>query len=161
MLYRWFQVLCVVASTILFVVQTMPEYYNPTMSPDFRYWYFVSDLVLVIIFSIDFILRIVLASGCSDILSLFTLLDFVSFFGFYVEILVSEVTVAPLDNSSGVTMLRLLRLVRILRLVKLSRGEGGVSMLYQVLLKSKRWFVSLGRHVWDCHRRCLEHSVLH
>lgn len=136
-IYRWFQVICVLISTVLFVVQTMPEYYSATMEADFDYWYFVSDLVFVIIFSIDFILRIVLATSWSDILSLFTLLDFVSFFGFYVEVIISELAVAPLTNTSGVTMLRLLRLVRILRLVKLSRGEGGVSMLYQVLLKSK------------------------
>lgn len=135
--YRAATVVMVALSTMLFVVTSMPEFYEPSMVVDVDHWWFVLEVVMVAFFTFDFVLRVAIVDNLGDLRCLHLLVDFLSFVGFYVELGLAETSSAAGSGATGLALLRLLRIARILRLFKLGRQDSGLPMLWQVLLKSK------------------------
>lgn len=134
--YRIFTVILVTGSTMLYIVNSMPQVYEPQLALDFSKWYMSCEVVLALLFTVDFVLRLTVMDSLRDLASVHVLVDFFSFVGTYIEVALGDTGATP-SNTAGFTLLRLLRIARILRLFKLSRQDGGLSMLWHVLLKSK------------------------
>jgi hypothetical protein len=134
LIYRWVGVMMIIVSTVAFIMQSMPAYYNPEgrFSGDF----YALEWVVVAYFTFDFLLRIVSGRSMAQICTGGLVIDFISFAGFYVELLINETGGDP-SNQTGFTLVRVLRLARISRLLRLSRSQRGLRMLWGVILKSK------------------------
>lgn len=134
--YQALTVIMVALSTALFVITSLPAFYEPTIDPNMGHWWFATEVVMVGFFTIDFLIRLTVITSKSD-LNLYLVIDFLSFIGFYFELGLSLNDSAAGSGAVGLALLRLLRIARILRLFKLGRQDSGLAMLWQVLLKSK------------------------
>jgi hypothetical protein len=134
--YQALTVIMVALSTALFVITSMPAYYEPTIDPDMGHWWFAIEVVMVGFFTLDFVIRLSVITSKSD-LNLYLVIDFLSFVGFYIELGLALNDSAAGSGAVGLALLRLLRIARILRLFKLGRQDSGLAMLWQVLMKSK------------------------
>ena len=132
--YRTVAVLMIAFSTLVFVIQSMPQFYDPEVP--FAGDFFTCETIVVAYFSFDFVLRILSARSSDELLSAGMAIDFISFAGYYVEQIINAAGAYP-NNQTGFTLIRLLRLARITRLLRLSRSQRGLSMLWEVVLKSK------------------------
>lgn len=135
-LYQALTVLMVALSTALFVITSMPAFYEPTLDVNVGHWWFVTEVAMVGFFTIDFLIRVAVMTSRSDV-NVYLMIDFLSFVGFYIELGLAERDSAAGSGAVGLALLRLLRIARILRLFKLGRQDSGLAMLWQVLLKSK------------------------
>jgi hypothetical protein len=130
--YNALIILTVLASTVSFIVETMPEFYNPGGSIG---TFFVLESVWVGVFTADLLLRFVSATHWKFVINIQVVFDILSVIGYYVSLGVDDSS-----NANLVTLqaLRMLRLTRVLRMAKLSRNGVGFTLLTRTAKKSKQ-----------------------
>jgi voltage-gated potassium channel len=99
----------IIVSLISFSVETLPD-----ISPVLRMWLHWLDVVIVVIFTIEYIMRIIIAPSIRGyVLSPYGIIDLIAILPFYLALGV---------DLRAVRVLRMLRLIRVFKLVRYSRA---------------------------------------
>lgn len=115
----------IVISLISFSIETLPD-----ISPQIRMWLHWLDIIVVVLFSIEYIARIIIAPSIRGyILSPYGLIDLVAILPFYLSFGV---------DLRALRMIRMLRLIRVLKLVRYSRAA---RRLYRATMIAKEEIV--------------------
>lgn len=118
-----FIMICIFLSTVLFVVETLDS-----LQPYIEYFE-TFEMVLVIIFTIEYVLRLLCARNpIFFIFSLFNLIDLAAILPFYVQL--------TTESTTDLRVLRIIRLARVFRLFKLSKYSAYMQLLQTALEKS-------------------------
>ena len=99
----------IVLSLVTFSIETLPN-----LSPSLRWWLYITEVVTVLIFTLEYVLRLFLADRMREfVFSFFGIIDLVSILPFYIS--------TGIDLRS-VRAFRLLRLFRVFKLVRYSKA---------------------------------------
>ena len=131
-LWMVLDVVFIVISMTLFIAETDPKVEKiMDESEKVRQIFFYLDAVCIIFFTIDLLLRLIVAPSKQHFFKrTLNWLDFAAILPFYIEI--------PLKDNSGITALRVLRLFRVLRILKVIRHSKQLILILQVLKQSCR-----------------------
>ncbi|KAJ3116438.1 hypothetical protein HDU96_009695 [Phlyctochytrium bullatum] len=124
-------------SIVSFCLGTMEAFvYNPT----WRVAIFVVDSTCVIIFTIEYILRVLVAETWSELYHPLMIIDLLSILPFYIEIAIvtrqGTDVITGLTTMEGVSALRVLRLVRTFRILKFIRKSSKLAIILQAVRAS-------------------------
>ena len=133
-IYNTVHLFMVALSVVLFLVMSMPDFFYPDIRPYGAP--FVIEAVTVVFFTVDFVLRQAVALKWSQRINLAMFVDFLSFVGFYIELIIHAADSQP-SSAVGLLLLRALKLGRVFRLFKVARSQQGFTMLMDVVAKSK------------------------
>jgi len=118
----------IVASIITFSIETLPDLEDKTK--DFLFYV---ETFIVVIFTIEYLLRIYIADKKSDyIFSFYGIVDFIAIAPFYISL--------GMDLSS----VRILRMLRLFRLFKLVRYNKAMTRFYRAFYFAKEEIVLFG-----------------
>ena len=118
----------IVASIITFSIETLPDLEDKTK--DFLFYV---ETFIVVIFTIEYLLRIYIADKKSDyIFSFYGIVDFIAIAPFYISL--------GMDLSS----VRILRMLRLFRLFKLIRYNKAMTRFYRAFYFAKEEIVLFG-----------------
>jgi len=112
-------------SLLTFSLETLPD-----LSETHRYWLYVAEAVTIVIFSVEYITRVITSKRkIAYIFSFFGIIDLISILPFYIGL--------GIDLRS----LRALRFVRLLRLLKLARYSRALRRFHRAFIISKEEIV--------------------
>jgi hypothetical protein len=139
MAYNVFIVLIVAASTITFIFETLPVYYDPG-GPQGTF--FALESIWVVVFTVDLMLRWMAATKLQYAVNILVLCDLMSVSGYYIAIFLDE------DQNEKyqlwLQLLRMLRLTRVFRIGKLMRYGVGFSLMTRTIRRSREGMWLLG-----------------
>eukprot|EP00164_Ancoracysta_twista_P006255 GFYU01008685.1.p1 GENE.GFYU01008685.1~~GFYU01008685.1.p1 ORF type:complete len:515 (-),score=103.85 GFYU01008685.1:769-2313(-) len=128
MIISAFGFILIILSAIFFTVETLPQFH----STDPTFWE-TSEAIVVIIFSIDYVLRVATAHNpLGYAKQAFNIIDLLAILPWYIEL--------GLQNSDGIgglAVIRVVRLTRVFRIFKLSRHSTGIKV-FSITLKNSR-----------------------
>lgn len=105
LVFDWFIIFLIVVSIVTFSIETVPD-----LSDSVRSWLYYIEVVTVVLFSIEYLLRVLLATRKRDyIFSFFGIIDLLAILPFYLSLGV---------DLRSIRAIRLLRLVRILKMAR-------------------------------------------
>lgn len=136
--YGIFNLLVITISTVLFCLQSLPAYYRESNGDVKWDVWFISDTIIVIIFTFDYICHV--GSAPKRWRFFFTpgaLIDLLAIFPYYLEFLLRGGTFA------SVAVIRVIRLTRLFRLFKLSKFHNGLSLVQRTLKNSSNVLILL------------------
>ncbi len=109
----------VVFSIIMFCLDTLPN-----LSQEIRYWFWVIEVITILIFTLEYILRIYVADKkLAYIFSFFGIIDLLAILPFYLS--------TGIDLRS-VRIFRLFRLLRVLKLLRFSAATDRISRAFAI-----------------------------
>ena len=118
---------------IFYAIAMLAYETEPALSTDARKFLWISEIVLTVLFTLEYILRFYLAERKRDYsFSFYGIIDFVAILPFYLALLGAEVAV--------LRSFRALRLLRIFRLLKIVRYNRASDRLLKALSESKEEF---------------------
>lgn len=130
--YQATSIILILLNTVIFIVTTEPEYHDK-----FPVWSVVIDVIVVVFFTIDWVLRLVCAPSKPKFLTnTFNIFDFLSFAPTYIEWIAHS-------QGSSIAMLRFLRLFRVFRLFRLVRFSATLKIAIQSMINSQEGFILL------------------
>lgn len=119
-------IFAILISTFLAALET-----EPGLNPNQKLWLYRFEWFFVILFTIEYILRIYSVKNPSKyIFSFFGAIDFFAIFPAYLEL--------AGENFHLLTMIRIVRVIRVFRILKLVRYLDETNVLLQALLDSRR-----------------------
>lgn len=125
---KWFDVLLLVF-ILLSIILVMLESVE-SIDKDYHELLYIGEWVVTILFSIEYILRIVsVKKPLKYVFSLFGIIDFLSTIPMYLAIFIT--------GSQALVTLRALRLLRVFRILKLARYLGASNQLKESLIASR------------------------
>lgn len=113
-----FIIILILLSILVFMIETMPEYY--TDPPAAFFWI---ETVVVAIFTFEFITRFLTTPSYKKfVLGPLNWIDFLSILPYYIEL--------AFASGPGLAWVRVLRLARVFRIFKLGRYQEGFTLFY-------------------------------
>lgn len=114
LIYGLVMVALIIFSIVIFCVQSLPKHYEDSQSgPSWSFW-FVADVCVTAVFTIDYIGRVCTAPRVwKEMKTGDSVIDFLSIAPFYLELALLEYDLPYM----GVTAIRVLRMARVLRCV--------------------------------------------
>ncbi|KAJ3203242.1 hypothetical protein HDU67_010314, partial [Dinochytrium kinnereticum] len=130
--------LCVLLLSIAsFCLGTM-QYFS--FHPQWKVAIFAVDFVCVVIFTIEYILRVIAAESWSELVSPLLIIDLISVVPFYIELIVISRLggdfVDRMTSIEGIAALRTLRLIRTFRILKFVRKSAKLAIILQAVKSS-------------------------
>lgn len=118
----------IIASMLAFSLETLPD-----LTPTARHWLYVFEVVSVVVFTIEYVLRLYTTSQRIKFIT--------SFFG-----VVDLLAILPFFLSLGIDLrsIRALRLLRLFRMLKLARYSAAIRRFHRALLLAKEELVLFG-----------------
>eukprot|EP00759_Apiculatamorpha_spiralis_P044912 PhF_6_TR41715/c0_g1_i1/m.63293 len=138
--YMCFNISMILASTISFILDSLPMFYLEERELRIGTPLFIVDAICVLYFTIELFLRWIVfprRRAQTRFWNTFNLIDLISILGFYVELM----TLIIAANSTqlklqGIVVLRVVRLVRLARVMKLSRYNNTFVLVVRVMNSS-------------------------
>lgn len=130
---------CILLSTSLFVLETIPEY---EQNPDWEFIFFYSELVFVVMFTIEFVLRVWSTPQTTKeyFSQPLNVIDVVAILPFYVELIL--ISTMGSQGMMGID-LRFLRAIRLVRMLKMGRYSTQLQFMAEGMVRSQKSFVLL------------------
>ncbi|KAJ3101550.1 Potassium voltage-gated channel sub D member 2 [Phlyctochytrium planicorne] len=130
--------LCVLlVSIVAFCLSTMQVV---MLNPKYSLAVFSVDFACIIVFTIEYILRVMVAETWSELFSPLLIIDLISILPFYIELgIVKKLggdMVEHMTSVEGVSALRALRLVRTFRILKFVRKSAKLAIILQAVKSS-------------------------
>lgn len=126
--------LCILASTVTFVVQTMSDF----TGPPYRMWWSRSEVFFVVVFSIEYILRWWSSPDTTRqfVLNPMNLIDLAAILPFFIEMFVQKFVNTGGQEVIDTRVLRVIRLARIFRLMKVGKYSLEIQILSRAVVRS-------------------------
>jgi len=126
LVYALFMMVTIVTSTVVFLVGSMPQYWQtPPVS------LFIIETITVSIFTIDYISKVSTSQRpLRFIIQPFSIIDLLSILPYYLELILSS-------SVSALAVVRVLRLLRLLRIVRLGYYSKTVSVIGVAVIRSR------------------------
>ena len=129
-LFDLFVLVLIVFSIITLSVETLPD-----LPPTLAYWLYVSEVVVTLLFTLEYILRVFTIARKRDyIFSFYGMIDLVAILPFYLSLVMGLFGI-------DLRFLRVLRLLRIFRIFKLVRYNDAFARLCKAVIDAKEEFL--------------------
>ena len=148
---QWFLIVCISASTLTFIIETMPEARGDETATAVLFFF---EAFFTLIFTVELLCRLLVAKPLTNFFcSWLVVVDVLSVAPFYVTLLIligrlraaggaaSMLSILASDQIRTMTLLRVLRVLRVLRLLKVGRHYFGLQLIATTLRQS---IVSIG-----------------
>lgn len=131
-----FILLCIVASSVCYIVETMPRFEHR-----FRQFWLDAELFFVIVFSVEYVLRFLTTPLPKHrfVLSPMNMIDLIAIAPYYAQLAVMYVSM----NSVWIPDLRIIRIVRLFRIFRVGSWAKSFSMIVSAVRGSKEALVLL------------------
>eukprot|EP01130_Rhizamoeba_saxonica_P016298 TRINITY_DN7506_c0_g1_i1.p1 TRINITY_DN7506_c0_g1~~TRINITY_DN7506_c0_g1_i1.p1 ORF type:complete len:430 (-),score=64.30 TRINITY_DN7506_c0_g1_i1:32-1321(-) len=134
LLYSIINFTAILISTITFLITSLPHYW---VTPPSALW--TIEIVVIIIFTFDYLAKIILYRGNRLIwaINFLNMVDFLAIIPFYIEVIVTEATKGDdVGGLDALVVLRVLRLFRVFRIFKVLKYFDDVPTIQKAITRS-------------------------